>query len=324
MPAYNAAAYFQEAIDSVLKQSFRDFELWLINDGSSDETPAIAKAYVLRDARIKFFSNESNQGRVLTINALVHQVSSPFFTITDADDVSHPKRLEAQLLLLRSEPQLMMCGTSYMAMDERGFIIRKEQVLHSLEDLRKRSLLQSAFLGPTTIMRREVLTAFPEFYRLYFKDNMADADLSCRILDRYAATNLTEHLYFYRIVPHSLTRNAISIRKLNLHKLIAKLSEVRRGAGQDYLETDNSQAVHDFMNTVERSYQSDASLFYQHKGFFHLYWGQNALACRSAVAAVCQNFFSFRSYAVLLFIVFRVFFSSAKRVLNKEHYSKFI
>ena len=115
MPAFNAAPYIEEAIKSLLLQSFSDFELWIINDASTDETYGIVKSF--QDPRIKIINNEINQGRVRTINRLVKEIQSPYFTVTDADDASHPRRLEKQVELLERDPNLMMCGTSFWAMD---------------------------------------------------------------------------------------------------------------------------------------------------------------------------------------------------------------
>jgi glycosyltransferase involved in cell wall biosynthesis len=115
MPAFNAASYIEEAVNSLLAQTFADYELWIIDDASTDETLSILKSF--QDPRIKILTNEINQGRVRTINKLVKDIQSPYFTITDADDVSHPHRLEKQLEVLEREQSLMMCGASFCVID---------------------------------------------------------------------------------------------------------------------------------------------------------------------------------------------------------------
>lgn len=322
MPAYNAALYIEAAIESLLIQTFTDFDLWIIDDASTDETLNIAKSY--KDTRIKIMSNEVNQGRVRTINTLVKEIQSPYFTITDADDISHPKRLEKQLELLEQDRTLMMCGTSYWAMDERGFLVRKMSLLKDLNDLRKAALEQSQFLGPTTIMRRELINLFPHFYREYFIDNHADADLSCLILDNHVSTNLVEPLYFYRIVKSSVTRKKVTVRNLNLHRLIGFLSAQRREQGFDCLQRSHPEVADEYLRTIQAEYDSDPSFFFRHQAFFHLYWGLIDLAFVNGMKAVMRSPFRLKNWGGLVYIIFRIGLFYLNRGLNKVDYSKFM
>ena len=123
MPAFNAALYMVEAVDSLLNQTFEDFELWIIDDGSKDSTRQIIEAF--SDIRVKKYYFEQNRGRVLLINEFVKKVTTEFFTVTDADDISHPQRLQLQMDLFKKDAELMMCGTSYAAMDDKGFLFRE-------------------------------------------------------------------------------------------------------------------------------------------------------------------------------------------------------
>src|SRR5882672_2791678 len=126
MPVYNASAFIREAVESILHQTFQDFELWIVDDASSDNSLAIARSLQdLAGSRIKIFTNSVNQGRVRIVNNLVKEISSPYFTVTDADDISHPQRLEKQIRFLESHPDYVMCGTSHWAVDENGFLVRE-------------------------------------------------------------------------------------------------------------------------------------------------------------------------------------------------------
>lgn len=92
MPAFNAAPFIEEAIESLLHQTFTDFELWLADDGSTDATRA--KMNLFQDSRIKRFYFNENRGRVVRMNEMVPLVETDYVGITDADDVSHPSRLQ--------------------------------------------------------------------------------------------------------------------------------------------------------------------------------------------------------------------------------------
>lgn len=324
MPAYNASLYIEEAIKSLLDQTFRDFELWVIDDGSKDKTAIIAQEYANRDLRVKVFSNSTNLGRVLTVNAIVHTVSTPYFTITDADDVSHPQRLEKQMRLLIENENLMMCGSSYWAIDAHGYLVRNMTLLSGLHEIRERALHQSPFMGPTTVMRKVVLNDFPEFYRMYFRDNQADADLSTRLLDKYETTNLEESLYYYRILDTSLTRREITIRNLTLNKLIAHLSWQRRNTGSDCLEKGNPEEANEFMEKLEGAYRNDSSLFYRHQAFFHLYWGLNRKAFHSSWKAFLNRPFAIRNILGVPLVLFRIIFFELHRSFFATHYGQLI
>lgn len=322
MPAYNASRFIGEAIESLLNQSFRDFELWIIDDGSSDDTLKLVQNYATHDKRINVFYNKTNQGKLLTVNARVHEITTPFFTITDADDVSHPQRLEKQLTLFQENRNLMMCGTSYWAMDEHGFLVRKMQLLTQQHQIRERALHQSPFMGGTTLMRKEVLIDFPEFYRAYFKDNQFDSDLTCRLLDKYETTNLPESLYFYRIVHSSLSRKQVTVRNLTLYNLIAHLSKQRRVSGKDCIENGHTEEATAFMTSIEQSYQADPSYFFRHQAFFHLYWGLNNSALSSIWKAFLAKPLVLKNILGVPYTLLRIIFFMLNRRLNSIHYTQ--
>ncbi len=319
MPTYNAAAFVRDAIESLLNQTFRDFELWIVDDGSIDNSLKIIKTF--NDSRIKIFSYTENKGRVRTVNGLVTKITTPFFTITDADDISHPSRLEKQMEVMEEDPSLYMCGSSYWAMDEQGHLVREMKLQSDLIQLRVAALNQSQFLGPSTIMRREVINAFPDFYRLYFIDNHADADLSCRILDRFPSTNLQEPLYFYRILKTSVTRKKVTVRNLNLHLLIGFLSQQRRENGQDCLQKDNPDQADLFIKDIQDEYDRDPSFFSRHQAFFHLYWGLTDLAFLNMVNAIRARPFFIKNYVSFFYTIFRIGIFYLNRGLNGRHYS---
>ncbi len=320
MPAYNATNYISEAIDSLLNQTFTDFEFWVIDDASTDNTLSIVKNY--KDPRIKVLSNKVNLGRVRTINGLVKEIQTSFFTITDADDASHPLRLEKQIRLLENDPSLFMCGSSFWAMDEKGSFVREMKLLQDVSELRAASLKQSQFLGPTTVMRREVIDTFPHFYRTYFMDNHADADLSSLILDKYNSTNVAEPLYYYRILKSSVTRRKVTVRNLNLHRVFGFLSQQRRETGLDCLQRNEPHEADLFINKIQQEYDADASFFFRHQAYFQLYWGVNDLAFTNIRNAVIAKPFLLKNWLSLAHIISRIGLFYLNRGLNKRHYSK--
>ena len=99
MAAYNGARYLKDAIDSILNQTFKDFEILIIDDGSTDQSAEIVQSY--KDPRIRFLRNEQNMGIVVTRNRGIKEMRGEYLAILDCDDVSPPKRLEKEFNFLK-------------------------------------------------------------------------------------------------------------------------------------------------------------------------------------------------------------------------------
>ena len=110
LPVYNGERYLCEAIDSVLAQTYCDFELWVVNDGSTDGTVTIVDSYI--DPRVRRIDNPHNMGLVDTLNRAFAMVETPYIARMDDDDIWHKKKLEFQMALLESRPDVGVCGTS--------------------------------------------------------------------------------------------------------------------------------------------------------------------------------------------------------------------
>ena len=115
MPAYNASLYIKESIESMLNQSFSDFELLIINDGSKDNTSEVVKSIV--DERIRLVENEQNLGLANTLNKGMKLAKGEYLARMDADDLSTPNRLQTQVDYLDSHPDVILCS---MAMHQFG------------------------------------------------------------------------------------------------------------------------------------------------------------------------------------------------------------
>lgn len=280
MPAFNAAPFIEEAINSLLNQTFTDFELWIIDDGSTDSTRA--KIDLFEDSRIKRFYFNENRGRVLCVNEFTARVESEYFGITDADDVSLPTRIEKQIILLDQKQEVAMCGTSYWAIDESGVLIRRMGLSDDYAHIREANLIGPQFHGPTSIFRTNMVRKLGEFYRLYFRKNMADTDLAARVVDKFPSVNLKEALYYYRIVRTSVSRKEFSFRFAMINRTIIFLSKQRRMLGQDSLQGMNKDDLDKFVADWEAVYAFDSSRLLREAAFYHLYWKVLGKARRSA------------------------------------------
>jgi len=321
MPAFNAAPFIEEAIESLLHQTFTDFELWLADDGSTDATRA--KMNLFQDSRIKRFYFNENRGRVVRMNEMVPLVETDYVGITDADDVSHPSRLQKQMALLNQKPEVAMCGTSYWAMDENGRLIRLMSLSDDYAHIREANLVMPQFHGPTTIFRTHTVRELDEFYRLYFRKNMADTDLAARVVDQFPSVNLKEPLYYYRILKTSVSRREFSFHFAMIDRTILFLSKQRRASGLDSLQKSDTTELEKFVKEWEVIYAADTSRLYREAAFYHLYWGVTGKALINAWQAFSKrplflkNWFCL-GYCLGISLIYRV------KQLTARHYKQLI
>ena len=110
IPVHNGAAYLREALESIITQTFQDFELLIMDDGSTDSTSKIIKDFAEKDHRIKIF-HQQNSGVVKSLNTLIAHSKTSFIARMDADDIAYPKRLKAQYEYMKNHPKTVLLGT---------------------------------------------------------------------------------------------------------------------------------------------------------------------------------------------------------------------
>lgn len=110
MPAYNSEKYIAEAIESILSQTFTDFEFIIINDGSTDDTAKIVRKYARRDPRIKFIDNKRNQGLIAVLNQGLDLCTGEYIARMDSDDISRPERFKLQVDYMDTHPNVGVVG----------------------------------------------------------------------------------------------------------------------------------------------------------------------------------------------------------------------
>lgn len=222
MPVYNAERFLAQAIDSILGQTFSDWELIIVNDGSTDNSKAIIESY--SDERIKYCENESNLKLIKTLNRGIDLCTGEYIARMDADDVASPYRLEKQVAFLDENPLYIMCGTNAAVIDNEGKRIGKIQNLESNDFLQINLLFSDPFVHPTMLIRRDILSIkkYDEHYK-----HIEDYELWCRIAPMGYIANIGEELLEYRwhdtniSVVHSKTQSLIKdeIIKLQLQNL---------------------------------------------------------------------------------------------------------
>ena len=110
MPVYNGEKWLAEAIESILAQTFSDFEFLIVDDGSGDRSAEIIRSYELSDERIRFIQLESNVGKAVAKNHAMKEAKGEYFTFMDCDDLCAPERLEKQVSAMRANPEIGVLG----------------------------------------------------------------------------------------------------------------------------------------------------------------------------------------------------------------------
>ena len=196
MPVFNGEKYLAEAIDSILVQTFTDFELIIVDDGSQDGSAEIIEVFTSRDDRIRLFRLEKNKGIRFARNVAVEECRGEYITFMDCDDVSLPQRLQKQVDLLDSSCDIGAVGTyaKVVNADFQQMYDRKPPQHHAL-------ILLDQYIGDpfvhTTLMMRRELHMEAGGYDLSLR-HATDVDLMTRLMGRTLFANIAECLYIYR------------------------------------------------------------------------------------------------------------------------------
>lgn len=201
MPAYNAAPFLRQAVDSVLAQTFTDFEFLIINDGSTDETRDMLDSY--SDARIRIYHQE-NQGVIGALNKGLELAKGRYIARFDADDVCYPQRLQVQHDYLITHPDCVLLGSAADYIDEQGdFIFEWQPVAFVPEALAAAAFHTCPFDHPTVAYPRELalqLGGYPQG-AIHFEDHL----FWMKFFAAGPTANLPEPLIQHRFNPQSVT-----------------------------------------------------------------------------------------------------------------------
>ena len=168
MPAYNAARFLEAAIASVQSQTVENWELLVIDDGSSDESCRIAEAFAQKDPRINFLPNPRNMGVSATRNRGIELAKGTYIAFLDSDDVWHPEKLQMQLEAMEKSGA-GICYTSYAIVDEHGQKSKESYMVPGQVDFD--GLLKENVMGCSTVMLRAELLENERFGETYYHED---------------------------------------------------------------------------------------------------------------------------------------------------------
>jgi len=217
MSVFNGQDYLNEAIESVLRQTFRDFEFIIIDDGSTDNTRNIIKHYQKKENRIKAIYNDNNKGLALCLNEGIQMAKGKYIARMDADDISLPERFAAQIAYLEKNPQFWILGCNIFLIDEKGNRIKETSFPSDSSILRWNMLFGTTGLvcHPCAMMLTEKIKESGCYTNI---KSSQDMDLWSRffLIDPLPINNLQIPLVNYRghenrfSMKHSLLQHQVS------------------------------------------------------------------------------------------------------------------
>jgi glycosyltransferase involved in cell wall biosynthesis len=211
MPVYNAAQFVKESVSSVSKQTFRDFELIVIDDGSTDESPGILDDFATRDPRIRV-THRANKGVTVTRNELIAASSGEFMAVLDADDVSCPHRLERQVAYLDAAADVVCLGGWWEVIDQKGRMLT--QLKPPVEnDAMQNLALQghSPMCHSATMMRLDAVRKAGGYDPQYAQAE--DLDLYLKLGEIGRLANIPEVVVKYRLHSKSMSELAGEVQR---------------------------------------------------------------------------------------------------------------
>lgn len=196
MAAYNAAEYIKESIQSVLDQTYEDFELLIVNDGSTDDTVSVINSF--QDPRIRLLHNPENKGLTYTRNVSLTASRGTYIAILDSDDIAYPNRLKLQYEFFKNHPEVALCGGHGKIINQHGMEVGGEDLIvpTGIDEVSATLLFFNAYVNSTVMYKTEVFKSL-NGYQDYAPAE--DYELFTRIAEHHAVGNLDEFLVRYRI-----------------------------------------------------------------------------------------------------------------------------
>ena len=205
MPVYNGARYLRQSIESILDQTYKDFELLIIDDASTDASYKIIHSY--HDPRIRIIKNTENMGLIRTLNQGLSLAKGDYIARQDQDDISYPMRLEKQVGYLNSHPEVVLLGTGINTIDHQSRNIKSYgfYTASSEDAICWLLMFNNPFAHPSVMMRAKIVRDIGGYDEHYV--DCEDYDLFSRLARSYKTTNLKEVLLTYRCHSNSMNAN---------------------------------------------------------------------------------------------------------------------
>lgn len=223
LPVYNASLYIATAVKSILKQTFSDFELIIIDDGSTDGTQLIINKN--KDKRTKIFTNKNSRGVAGALNQALKLTKGTYIARMDADDISDPQRFEEQIKFLERNHQYAGVGSWIQTINADGKSLKVVRYPSDCRFIKKRMLVVNFFAHPAMMLRKKVIDEIGGYDEKL--NGAEDYDLFIRICAVYQMTNIPQVLLSHRLSGRQVTHERL--KHTELQALKARLKALISG-----------------------------------------------------------------------------------------------
>lgn len=216
MSVYNGQEYLRESIESILNQTYENFEFIITDDGSKDISLNILKEYLRKDSRIKLVINDSNKGLIYSLNNMLNLSKGKYIARMDADDISLKNRIEEQVKFMEKNDDISMISSSYQAFKDRYFFLKKNiQFITGFEEIKSSLLFRNYICHPAVMIRKEIIKKYNLKYNPEDK-GMEDYGLWLKLSKKEKIIILPQILLKYRYLSNSISANVL--KKENSYK----------------------------------------------------------------------------------------------------------
>ncbi|RJQ27180.1 glycosyltransferase family 2 protein [Candidatus Parcubacteria bacterium] len=226
MSVHNAQAYLCDAVDSILNQTFNDFEFIIIDDGSTDHTLKLIQAYANKDFRIKIHKNQENYGLTRSLNLGLKLCEGKYIARMDADDFSDPSRLQKQVNYLDQNPEISLVSVGRWYIAPNGLIYDIKVYPDNHKYLCKLLLKGINVLDHGCIMiRKDIIMKFDEPYRFFYSQ---DFDLWLRLMEQHEKFGMIQEPLHYRRRNIYSVSSSLQGKRKQISNLIVELNYLRK------------------------------------------------------------------------------------------------
>jgi glycosyltransferase involved in cell wall biosynthesis len=214
LPVYNGEKYLADTLDSVFAQTYQNWELVIINDGSTDGTENLILIH--QDKRIKYLPNDGNKGIIFSLNRGILESNGQYIARLDADDISLPERIEKQVEFLSANPEFAMCGSYFQTIDSKGKLLKNVEFPANNRDAQSFLLLHNCFCHSAIMMRTNIAKD------LKYDENFQvceDYDLWYRIARTGKILNLPVFMTLYRVHENNMSTRKSEIMFAHVNKI---------------------------------------------------------------------------------------------------------
>lgn len=224
---FNDEKFIKQSVNCLLRQNYKNIEIIIINDGSTDNTQKILEVFEKKYKNIFLINNKKNIGLTKSLNIGIKRSKGKYIARQDCDDISYTKRISEQVNVLEKDKEIAMCGTQRIILDKRASKTYRDYLPLEYYQIRKKALLSNPFFHSSVMVRKSIFRKVGA-YNEKFK-YVQDLELWSRIIFRYKTVNLKDILCKKYISKERISFNKKKFFIRNICSFKARLSIYKNG-----------------------------------------------------------------------------------------------